>query len=194
MQSDWFARLFFAVVAAMAVGGRRERHGVHALGPARPDHADDRAALFDLRGREHRQRHDGNGSSDKPYKTLTKAVEVLDVLEVALARLASRCSLVERRLRGGERRKVSDRRAEERDDHRHRTTATGLRRAARSSTESGEDTIFESLVHAPPRPPIRRWRSCRRPASAWATSTSARRNFACRARAHSTPRSTTSGR
>jgi hypothetical protein len=78
MQSGWFARLFFAVVAALAVGGivggtACTRWG--QPGPAPPTFAPLTNIYVDaVSGSD----ATGNGSIGKPYKTLTKAVEVVD--------------------------------------------------------------------------------------------------------------------
>ncbi len=60
------------VLAAVSHGSRckrpgrnRRRHGLHALGPAGPDHANARAAHVDLRQRDHRKRHERQRQHDR---------------------------------------------------------------------------------------------------------------------------------
>jgi hypothetical protein len=78
MQNGWLARLFFAVVAALAVAGvvsgtacTRWGHP----GPVPPTITPLMSIYVDA---ETGSDTSGNGSIDKPFKTLTKAVEVLD--------------------------------------------------------------------------------------------------------------------
>lgn len=77
MQSGWFGRLFFAIVAALAVGGifggtACTRWG--QPGPAPPTFAPLSNIYVDAVSGSDTA---GNGSLTKPYKTLTKAVDVL---------------------------------------------------------------------------------------------------------------------
>lgn len=82
MQSGWFARLFFAIVAALAVGGivggtACTRWG--QPGPAPPTFAPlVSISVNAVNGSD----ATGNGSANKPYKTLTKAVAVLNSAKV----------------------------------------------------------------------------------------------------------------
>lgn len=82
MQSGWFARLYFAVVAALAVGGivggsACTRWG--QPGPVPPSLAPLSTLYVDpVTGSD----TTGNGSISKPYKTLTKAVAVLNSAKV----------------------------------------------------------------------------------------------------------------
>jgi len=77
MQSPWFARLFFAVVSALALAGivsgtACTRWG--QPGPVTPTIAPLMALYVDANNGSDTS---GNGSLAKPYKTLTKAVAVL---------------------------------------------------------------------------------------------------------------------
>ncbi len=82
MQSRWFARLFFAIVAALAAGGilggtACTRWG--QPGPAIPSLAPLSALYVDpVTGSD----TTGNGSIAKPYRTLTKAVAVFTAAKV----------------------------------------------------------------------------------------------------------------
>lgn len=82
MQSGWFARLFFAIVAALAVGGIVGGTGCTRWGqpgPAPPTFAPLENLYVDaVTGSD----TTGNGSTTKPYKTLTKAIAVLDSAKV----------------------------------------------------------------------------------------------------------------
>lgn len=82
MQSGWFARLYFAIVAALAVGGivggsACTRWG--QPGPVPPSLAPLSSLYVDAATGSDTT---GNGSITKPYKTLTKAVAVLTSAKV----------------------------------------------------------------------------------------------------------------
>ena len=77
MRSAWFSRLFFVVVAVVALGGVLSGTGCTRWGqpgPITPTLAPISALFVDANSGSDTS---GNGSQLKPYKTLTKAVGVI---------------------------------------------------------------------------------------------------------------------
>src|SRR5581483_9031752 len=82
MRSVWVSRLFFALVAAMAIGGIASGTACTRWGqpgPITPTLAPLSQLYVDVHTGSDTA---GNGSQTKPYKTLTKAVAVLAAAKV----------------------------------------------------------------------------------------------------------------
>ncbi len=146
MQSRWFARLFFAVVAALAgagivTGTACTRWG--QPGPVTPTIAPLSTIYVDAGTGSDTS---GNGSMTKPYKTLTKAVTVL-----AAAKSLS-ASGVTINLGSGDYNAANGEKFPVVIPTNVTITGTNYGFGAKSGAfinGLGEDKIFEALVHAP---------------------------------------------
>jgi len=148
MRSLWVSRLFFAVVAVMAVAGIASGTACTRWGQPGPI-TPTLAPISQLYVDSHTgSDSSGNGSQSKPYKTLTKAVAVLAAAK-SIAPNGATIFLATGNYgtRNGEvfpiviPRDVA-------------ITGTNYGRDLRSGTfinGVGEDTLFESIVHAPPK-------------------------------------------
>lgn len=145
MRSLWVSRLFFAVVAVMAVAGVASGTACTRWGqpgPITPTLAPISELFVDAHTGSDSS---GNGSLDKPYKTLTKAIAVLAAAKSVGANPTISLSSGDYNTHNGEifpiviSRSVS-------------ITGSNYGRDLRSGTfinGVGEDTLFESIVHAP---------------------------------------------
>jgi hypothetical protein len=148
MQRGWFARLFFAIVAALAAGGifggtACTRWG--QPGPAPPTLAPLSNLYVDARTGSDTT---GNGSLTKPYKTLTKAVAVLTAAKtIGPNGVAIHLANGDYNTANGEHFPITVTKS---------VTITGANFGTGPKSGSfidglGEDTIFEQLVGAPAR-------------------------------------------
>jgi hypothetical protein len=148
MQSGWYARLFFAVVTAVAVAGvvsgtACTRWG--QPGPTVPTLAPLSNIFVDPNTGSDTA---GNGSQTNPYKTLTKAVEVLDAAKsVSPNGVMINLSSGNYEAAKGEKFPIVMLKS---------ASITGTNYGTGVGSGSfingmGEDTIFEKLVHAPRR-------------------------------------------
>ncbi len=148
MRSLWVSRLFFAVVAVMAAAGIASGTACTRWGqpgPITPTLAPISQLYVDARTGSDSS---GNGSLNKPYKTLTKAVAVLAAAKsIAPNGVTIFLATGNYGTRNGEvfpiviPRDVA-------------ITGSNYGRDLRSGTfinGVGEDTLFESIVHAPPK-------------------------------------------
>jgi hypothetical protein len=148
MQRTWISRLFFAVVAALAVAGTLTgtactRWG-HA-GPVPPTLAPLSAIYVDaVNGSD----TSGNGSQLKPYKTLTKAIDVLaSSKSLSDAGVTIHLENGDYNAANGEKFPIVVPTSVTIDGT---TLSTGPKHGAYIDG-SGQDTVFEELVHAAPR-------------------------------------------
>ena len=146
MQGRWFARLFFAVIGALAVAGvisgtACTRWG--QPGPIVPTVAPLASIYVDASTGSDTT---GNGSASKPYKTLTKAVEVLTSTKVfAPSGVVITLGSGDYDAANGEKFPIVIP---------TNVTITGTHYGSGPKSGSfvdgvGEDTIFEHIVHAP---------------------------------------------
>ena len=147
MQSGWYARLFFAVVTAVAVAGvvsgtACTRWG--QPGPTVPTLAPLSSIFVNPNTGSDTS---GNGSQTNPYRTLTKAVEVLDAAKsVSPNGVMINLSGGDYDASKGEKFPIVMLKS---------ASITGSNYGTGVGSGSfingmGEDTIFEKLVHAPP--------------------------------------------
>jgi hypothetical protein len=146
MRSTWFARLFFMTVAALAVGGLVSGAACTRWGqpgPGIPSVAPLTTIFVDATSGSDTT---GNGSQNKPYKTLTKAVAVVVAAKVVSPNGVS-ISLAsgDYDTANGEKFPIVVPKS---------VSITGANYGAGFNSGSfingaGEDTIFEGLVHAP---------------------------------------------
>ncbi len=148
MQGRWFARLFFAVVGALAVAGvvsgtactrwGQPGPGVPTIAPLASIYVDASTGSDTT----------GNGSMSKPYKTLTKAVAVLSSAKsFSPAGVVIYLASGDYNTANGEKFPIVIP---------TNVTLTGMNYGSGPRSGSfidglGEDTIFEHIVHAPAR-------------------------------------------
>jgi hypothetical protein len=146
MQSGWVARLFFGIVAALAIAGvvggtACTRWG--QPGPVTPTIAPLTSIYVDASTGSDTS---GNGSMAKPYKTLTKAVEVLAAAKsLSPSGVTIYLGTGDYNVANGEKFPIVVP---------TNVTITGTNYGFGTNTGSfvnglGEDTMFEGLVHAP---------------------------------------------
>ncbi len=147
MQSAWFSRVFFAVVAAIGIGALASGTGCTRYGqpgPITPTLAPLSTIYVDPNTGSDTS---GNGTETKPYKTLTKAVAVL----VAAKSLAQPVTIA---LNAGDYDAANGEKFPIVIPRDVTISGFALANGVRNGSYIdgiGEDTIFESLVHAPPR-------------------------------------------
>jgi len=147
MQSGWCARLFFAVVGALALAGlvtgtACTRWG--QPGPLTPTIAPLMSLYVDANAGSDTT---GNGSIGKPFKTLTKAVDVLIAAKEVASSVTIYMAVGSYTAANGEIFPIVVPKIVT-------IKGSGYGRGPKSGTfinGAGEDTIFEKLVHAPAR-------------------------------------------
>ncbi|MGA8574730.1 MAG: DUF1565 domain-containing protein [Candidatus Cybelea sp.] len=147
MQSGWCARLFFAVVGALALAGlvtgtACTRWG--QPGPVTPTIAPLSSLFVDANAGSDTT---GNGSIAKPFKTLTKAVAVLIAAKEVASSVIITMAIGSYTAANGEIFPIVIPKIVT-------IKGSGYGRGPKSGTfinGAGEDTIFEKLVHAPAR-------------------------------------------